>query len=171
MSSVVLAARCASAGNGCQPCPPYLCQVGRMTADTPMTASGRLPRVGSTTLAGQLSGGTGTWRPVVRGHEDVAARYGWEVIRPTSWDMAKGRSLLDVRFMHSDRSRRSLPTIDDDDRVREPAPSTSGFGDEKNSEASHDSNGEEDDELRKRAEEFIEKMNGVWRAERKKMLR
>ncbi|RZS11897.1 hypothetical protein BHM03_00043274 [Ensete ventricosum] len=78
MSSVVLAARCASAGNGCQPCPPYLCQVGRMTADTPMTASGRLPRVGSTTLAGQLSGGTGTWRPVVRGHEDVAAS--WNVL-------------------------------------------------------------------------------------------
>ncbi|CAL9044408.1 unnamed protein product [Musa banksii] len=66
-------------------------------------------------------------------------------------------------------TERSLPTIDDDDRVRGPAPSTSGFGgpDEKNGD---DSNGE-DDELRKRAEEFIEKMNSVWRAERKKMLR
>lgn len=70
-------------------------------------------------------------------------------------------------------TERSLPTIEDDDRVRGPAPSTSSFGgpDEKNSEASCDSNGEDDDELRKRAEEFIEKMNSVWRAERKKMLR
>ncbi|RWW61747.1 hypothetical protein BHE74_00031166 [Ensete ventricosum] len=59
---------------GCRPCPPYPCQVDRMTADPSMPTSGRLPRVGSTTLAGQLSGGARTWRAVVRGHEDVAAR-------------------------------------------------------------------------------------------------
>ncbi|RWW23182.1 hypothetical protein GW17_00012575, partial [Ensete ventricosum] len=61
--SVVFVARCAPAGKGCRPCPPYLCQVGRMTADPFMPASGRLPRVGSTTLAGQLSEGARTWRP------------------------------------------------------------------------------------------------------------
>ncbi|RWV92928.1 hypothetical protein GW17_00044653, partial [Ensete ventricosum] len=52
MPSVVLAARCAPAGKGCRPSPPYLCQVGRMTADPSMPALGWLPRVGSTTLAG-----------------------------------------------------------------------------------------------------------------------
>ncbi|RZR86941.1 hypothetical protein BHM03_00014239 [Ensete ventricosum] len=52
MSSVVLAARRAPAGKGCRPCPAYLCQVGRMTADPSMPASGRLPRVGSAMLAG-----------------------------------------------------------------------------------------------------------------------
>ncbi|RWW01649.1 hypothetical protein GW17_00035295 [Ensete ventricosum] len=60
MSSVVLTALRAPAGKGCRPCPPYLCQDGRMTADPSMPASGRLPRVGSATLAGQLSGGTRT---------------------------------------------------------------------------------------------------------------
>ncbi|RWV77179.1 hypothetical protein GW17_00062036 [Ensete ventricosum] len=74
MSSMVLAARCASAGKGCRPCPPYLCKVGRMTADPSMPASGRLPRVKSVTLAGQLSGGARTWRPVLRGREDVTIR-------------------------------------------------------------------------------------------------
>ncbi|RWW38162.1 hypothetical protein BHE74_00056629 [Ensete ventricosum] len=63
MSSVVLTALRAPAGKGCRPCPPYLCQDGRMTADPSMPASGRLPRVGSATLAGQLSGGARTWRP------------------------------------------------------------------------------------------------------------
>ncbi|RRT42447.1 hypothetical protein B296_00022429 [Ensete ventricosum] len=60
MSFVVFAARRAPAGKGCRPCPPYLCQVGRMTVDPSMPASGRLPRVGSATLAGQLSGGART---------------------------------------------------------------------------------------------------------------
>ncbi|RWW67930.1 hypothetical protein BHE74_00024572, partial [Ensete ventricosum] len=60
MSSVVLAARRASAGKGCRPCPPYVCQVDRMTADPSMLASGRLPRVGSATLAGRLFGGART---------------------------------------------------------------------------------------------------------------
>ncbi|RRT84843.1 hypothetical protein B296_00006051 [Ensete ventricosum] len=59
MSSVVLAARRAPAGKGCRPCPAYLCHVGRMTADPSMPASGRLPRVGSAMLAGQLSGARG----------------------------------------------------------------------------------------------------------------
>ncbi|RWW51684.1 hypothetical protein BHE74_00041937 [Ensete ventricosum] len=58
--SVVLAARRAPAGKGCRPCPPYLCQVDRMTADPSMLTSGRLPRVGSATLAGQLSEGART---------------------------------------------------------------------------------------------------------------
>ncbi|RRT50749.1 hypothetical protein B296_00013494 [Ensete ventricosum] len=129
MSSVVLVARCASAG---------FTESGR--------SRWRASCPGAQGRGGQLSVGAGTRRPVVRGREDVATS-------------------------SNGVTERSLPTIDDDDRVREPAPSTSGFGDEKNSEASHDSNGEEDDELRKRAEEFIEKMNGVWRAERKKMLR
>ncbi|RZR91421.1 hypothetical protein BHM03_00019536, partial [Ensete ventricosum] len=66
MPSMVLATRRAPAGKGCRPCPPYLCQVGCMIADPSMPASGRLPRVGSATLAGQSSGGAGTWRPVVR---------------------------------------------------------------------------------------------------------
>ncbi|RRT73375.1 hypothetical protein B296_00004438 [Ensete ventricosum] len=43
MSSVVLVARRVPAGKGCRPCPPYLCQVGRMTADPSMPASGWLP--------------------------------------------------------------------------------------------------------------------------------
>ncbi|RRT67930.1 hypothetical protein B296_00008131 [Ensete ventricosum] len=60
MPSVVLATRRAPAGKGCRPCPPYLCQVGCMIADPSMPASGRLPRVGSATLAGQSSGGAGT---------------------------------------------------------------------------------------------------------------
>ncbi|RWW02097.1 hypothetical protein GW17_00034828 [Ensete ventricosum] len=51
MSSVVLAARRTPAGKGCRPCPPYLCQVGRMTDDSSMPVSDRLPRVGSATLA------------------------------------------------------------------------------------------------------------------------
>ncbi|RZS11452.1 hypothetical protein BHM03_00042784 [Ensete ventricosum] len=63
MSSVVLATRHAPAGKGCRPCPPYLCQVGRMTADPSMPTSGRFPRVGSTMLADQLSGGVRTWWP------------------------------------------------------------------------------------------------------------
>ncbi|RWV82810.1 hypothetical protein GW17_00055654, partial [Ensete ventricosum] len=37
---------------GCRHCPPYLCQVGSMIADPSMSASGRLPHVGSTTLTG-----------------------------------------------------------------------------------------------------------------------
>ncbi|RWV84493.1 hypothetical protein GW17_00053789 [Ensete ventricosum] len=60
MSSVVLATRRAPASKGCRHCPPYLCQVDRMITDPSMPASGRLPRVGSTTLAGQLSGGART---------------------------------------------------------------------------------------------------------------
>ncbi|RWW33509.1 hypothetical protein GW17_00001763, partial [Ensete ventricosum] len=60
MSSVVLTARRAPAGNGCQPCPSYLCYVSRMTADPFMPVSDRLPRVGSTTSTGQLSEGTRT---------------------------------------------------------------------------------------------------------------
>ncbi|RWW01692.1 hypothetical protein GW17_00035257 [Ensete ventricosum] len=55
MPSVVLAARRVPTDKGCRPCPPYLCQVDRMTADPSMPASGRLPRVGSATLTGQLS--------------------------------------------------------------------------------------------------------------------
>ncbi|RZR94400.1 hypothetical protein BHM03_00023088 [Ensete ventricosum] len=43
MSSVVLAARRAPAGKGCRHCPPYLCQVGSMTANPFMSTSGRLP--------------------------------------------------------------------------------------------------------------------------------
>ncbi|RZR81492.1 hypothetical protein BHM03_00007773 [Ensete ventricosum] len=74
MPSVVLAERRAPASKGCRPCPPYLCQVGRMTADPSMPTSGRLPRVESATLAGQSSGSAGMWRSVVRGHEDVATR-------------------------------------------------------------------------------------------------
>ncbi|RRT31620.1 hypothetical protein B296_00049595, partial [Ensete ventricosum] len=70
MSSVVLAARYAPAGKGCRPCPLYLCQVGRMTADPSMPVSGRLPHVESVTLVSQLSEGTRTWRPVIRGHEN-----------------------------------------------------------------------------------------------------
>ncbi|RRT84844.1 hypothetical protein B296_00006054 [Ensete ventricosum] len=62
MSFVVLATRRAPASKGCRHCPPYLCQVDRMITDPSMPASGRLPRVGSTTLAGQLSGGARTWR-------------------------------------------------------------------------------------------------------------
>ncbi|RWW32374.1 hypothetical protein GW17_00002956 [Ensete ventricosum] len=62
MPSVVLAARSAPTGKGCRPCPSYLCQVGRMTADPSMPASGQLPRVGSATLAGKLSGGARMWR-------------------------------------------------------------------------------------------------------------
>ncbi|RZS17620.1 hypothetical protein BHM03_00049787, partial [Ensete ventricosum] len=73
MPSVVLAARRVPVGKGCRPCPPYLSQVGCITADPSMPASGRLPRVGSATLAGQSSGGAGTWRPVVQGRENVAA--------------------------------------------------------------------------------------------------
>ncbi|RRT63746.1 hypothetical protein B296_00029276 [Ensete ventricosum] len=65
MSSVVLAVRRAPEGKGYRPCPPYLCQISRMTADPSMPASGRLPRVGSATLAGQLFGGARTWRPVI----------------------------------------------------------------------------------------------------------
>ncbi|RZR84412.1 hypothetical protein BHM03_00011245 [Ensete ventricosum] len=48
--------------------------VDRMTADPSMPASGRLPRVRSITLVGQLSGGARTWRPVLRGREDVMIR-------------------------------------------------------------------------------------------------
>ncbi|RRT39050.1 hypothetical protein B296_00041986 [Ensete ventricosum] len=59
MSSVVLATRRAPAGKGCRSSPSYLCQVGRMIADPSMPASGRLPRVGSATLASQSSGGAG----------------------------------------------------------------------------------------------------------------
>ncbi|RRT67126.1 hypothetical protein B296_00004264 [Ensete ventricosum] len=73
MPSVALAARRTPAGKGCRPCPPYLCQVGRITADPSMPASGRLPHVGSATLAGQLSEGARTWQTVVRGRKDVAA--------------------------------------------------------------------------------------------------
>ncbi|RRT70775.1 hypothetical protein B296_00007185 [Ensete ventricosum] len=43
MLSVVLAARHAPAGKGCRPCPSYLCQVGRTTADSSMPVSDRLP--------------------------------------------------------------------------------------------------------------------------------
>ncbi|RRT73341.1 hypothetical protein B296_00006509 [Ensete ventricosum] len=75
MSSVVLAARRAPAGKGCRPCPPYLCQVGRMTADPSMPASSRLPRVESAVLAGQLSGDartecSATWR---RNHRRICS--------------------------------------------------------------------------------------------------
>ncbi|RWW70479.1 hypothetical protein BHE74_00021842 [Ensete ventricosum] len=59
MPFVVLAARHAPARKGYRPCPPYLCQVGRMTANPFMPASGRLPRVELITLAGQSSGGAG----------------------------------------------------------------------------------------------------------------
>ncbi|RWW65452.1 hypothetical protein BHE74_00027246 [Ensete ventricosum] len=52
-------------GQGCRPCPPYLCQVGRMTADPSMPMSSRLPCVESTTLVAQLSGGARTWRSVI----------------------------------------------------------------------------------------------------------
>ncbi|RRT35909.1 hypothetical protein B296_00054186, partial [Ensete ventricosum] len=62
MSSVVFAARRSPASKGCRPCLPYLYQVGCMTADPSMPASGRLPRVGSATLADQLSGGARMWR-------------------------------------------------------------------------------------------------------------
>ncbi|RRT55215.1 hypothetical protein B296_00014966 [Ensete ventricosum] len=60
LPSVVLAARRAPVGKGCRPCPPYLCQVDRMIADPFMSVSDRLSRVGSTTLAGQLSGSART---------------------------------------------------------------------------------------------------------------
>ncbi|RWV89992.1 hypothetical protein GW17_00047834 [Ensete ventricosum] len=38
-------------------------EVGRTIADSSMPVSGRLPRVGSATLAGQLSEGARTWQP------------------------------------------------------------------------------------------------------------
>ncbi|RRT82753.1 hypothetical protein B296_00000342 [Ensete ventricosum] len=69
MPSVVLAATRAPAGKGCRPCPLYLCQVSHMIANPSMPASGRLPRVGSATLAGQLSGGARTWRPAGLGND------------------------------------------------------------------------------------------------------
>ncbi|RWW42172.1 hypothetical protein BHE74_00052297, partial [Ensete ventricosum] len=53
---VVLVVRRAPPGEGCR---PYLCQVGCTTTDAPIPAPDRLPASG--------------W-PVVRGHEDVAAR-------------------------------------------------------------------------------------------------
>ncbi|RZS22014.1 hypothetical protein BHM03_00054735 [Ensete ventricosum] len=62
-SSVVLAARRAPAAKGCQPCPPYLCSIGRTIADPSMPVSGRLPRVGSATLVGQLSEGARMGQP------------------------------------------------------------------------------------------------------------
>ncbi|RZR95564.1 hypothetical protein BHM03_00024424, partial [Ensete ventricosum] len=51
------------ATGGCQPCPPYPCQVGRTMADPSMLVSGRLQHVGSTTSAGLLPEGVGTWQP------------------------------------------------------------------------------------------------------------
>ncbi|RZS14939.1 hypothetical protein BHM03_00046683, partial [Ensete ventricosum] len=43
----------------CRPCPHYPCQVGRTTVDPSMLVSGRLQHVGSATLTGLLSEGTG----------------------------------------------------------------------------------------------------------------
>ncbi|RZR98824.1 hypothetical protein BHM03_00028280 [Ensete ventricosum] len=60
MPSVVLAARHAPVAEGCQSCPPYLCKVGRTTADPSLPVSGRLPCVESAMLAGQLSKGART---------------------------------------------------------------------------------------------------------------
>ncbi|RWW37022.1 hypothetical protein BHE74_00057911 [Ensete ventricosum] len=45
--------------------PPLRNHVGRTIADSSMPVSGRLPHVGLTTLAGQLSEGARTWQPEV----------------------------------------------------------------------------------------------------------
>ncbi|RWV89041.1 hypothetical protein GW17_00048831 [Ensete ventricosum] len=60
MSSVVLTARRAPAGKGCRPCPAYLCQVGRMTADPSMPVSGRLPPTSSVVCSQQYYGSIDT---------------------------------------------------------------------------------------------------------------
>ncbi|RRT33668.1 hypothetical protein B296_00037555, partial [Ensete ventricosum] len=83
MSSVVLAARRAPAGKGCRPCPPYLCQVGRMTTDPSMPALGRLRRVGLTTLAGQLFGGTRTSSGIDPTEQELENWAKQELIRPS----------------------------------------------------------------------------------------
>ncbi|RZR77324.1 hypothetical protein BHM03_00002364 [Ensete ventricosum] len=62
MPSVVLAARHTPAGKGCRPCPPYLCQVGRTTADSSMPVSDRLPVSGRPRRLANC--------PRARGHDD-----------------------------------------------------------------------------------------------------
>ncbi|RRT81278.1 hypothetical protein B296_00001052 [Ensete ventricosum] len=66
-----------------RPCPPYLCQVGRMTTDPPMLMSSRAQSRRVSHVVG----------PTVRGRRDVAARSTFVISKPMYVEFIRGENI------------------------------------------------------------------------------